>query len=200
MTPPMTMSGWTSTQDMLLTLCPSTLDACMMHSAENSSNLILQVSLRKEDPATGTHSESVLVESNDPLYPRTRMLEGRLVASANVARDLDGSRACFFVFTDLSIRQEGQFRLHFKLIALSVLQLPSVGGSSSAGGQVLAEALTEPFTIYSPRRFPGMTESTELAKCLARQGIQVPVRNDIRRRQEQPDSHTASTDDRDHLD
>lgn len=119
------------------------------------------------------------------------MLEGRLVASANVARDLDGSRACFFVFTDLSIRQEGQFRLAFKLLAIG----PPSFAPTSTGGHVLAEALTEPFTIYSPRRFPGMTESTELAKCLARQGIQVPVRNDIRRKQEQPDSMTASTDD-----
>lgn len=128
------------------------------------------------------------------------MLEGRLVASANVARDLDGSRACFFVFTDLSIRQEGQFRLAFKLIGLGVPSLPTAGASSSGGGQVLAEALTQPFSIYSPRRFPGMTESTELAKCLARQGIQVPVRNDIRRKQDQPDSHTASTDDKDQMD
>lgn len=128
------------------------------------------------------------------------MLEGRLVASANVARDLDGSRACFFVFTDLSIRQEGQFRLAFKLIAIGPPALPQPGAPPSSGGQVLAEALTEPFAIYSPRRFPGMTESTELAKCLARQGIQVPVRNDIRRRQEQPDAQPASGDERDELD
>lgn len=144
-----------------------------------------------------THAEAVLVESNDPLYPWTRMLEGRLVASANVARDLDGSRACFFVFTDLSIRQEGQFRLAFKLLALGPPPPPSnsAGGEGPGTGHVLAEALTQPFTIYSPRRFPGMTESTELAKCLARQGIQVPVRNDIRRRQEVPDSSlNASTD------
>ncbi|CDU24903.1 uncharacterized protein SPSC_04736 [Sporisorium scitamineum] len=159
--------------------------------AESSPNLVLQVSLRKEDPVSRTHAEAVLVESNDPMYPWTRMLEGRLVASANVARDLDGSRACFFVFTDLSIRQEGQFRLAFKLLAL--------GPPTSTGGHVLAEALTEPFTIYSPRRFPGMTESTGLAKCLARQGIQVPVRNDIRRRQELPDS-VHSTEDRDVMD
>ncbi|SAM83984.1 uncharacterized protein UBRO_06307 [Ustilago bromivora] len=152
--------------------------------AENSPNLLTHVSLRKENPTTSTHSESVLIESNDFAFPWTRMLEGRLVASANVARDLDGSRACFFVFTDLSIRQEGQFRLAFKLMGLT----PTSAGS---GGQVVAEALTEPFQIYSPRRFPGMTESTELAKCLARQGLQVPVRNDIRRRGgEQLDSLT----------
>ncbi|SJX64446.1 uncharacterized protein SRS1_15088 [Sporisorium reilianum f. sp. reilianum] len=160
--------------------------------AENSPDLILQVTLRKEDPFSGTHSDAMLVESNDALYPFMRMLEGRLVASANVARDLDGSRACFFVFTDLSIRQEGRFRLAFKLLALG----PPSLAHASAGGHVLAEALTQPFTIYSPRRFPGMTESTELAKCLARQGIQVPVRNDIRRRQEMPDSLHAMADDR----
>lgn len=143
------------------------------------------MTLHKQDLLTGTHTEAVLVDTNDASYPMTRMLEGRLVASANVARDLDGSRACFFVFTDLSIRQEGQFRLAFKLLALG----PS-------GGQVLAEALTEPFTIYSPRRFPGMTESTELAKLLAKQGIQVPLRNDVRsRRQDQPDANEDLAED-----
>ncbi|CDR98506.1 hypothetical protein [Sporisorium scitamineum] len=168
------------------TLCPSSSYASLSQMVPKT-----KISLRKEDPVSRTHAEAVLVESNDPMYPWTRMLEGRLVASANVARDLDGSRACFFVFTDLSIRQEGQFRLAFKLLAL--------GPPTSTGGHVLAEALTEPFTIYSPRRFPGMTESTGLAKCLARQGIQVPVRNDIRRRQELPDS-VHSTEDRDVMD
>ncbi|SNX86254.1 uncharacterized protein MEPE_04963 [Melanopsichium pennsylvanicum] len=158
-----------------------------LRSYENSPNLILQVSLRKEDPNTRTHSESVLVEAPDALFPWTRMLEGRLVATANVARDLDGSRACFFIFPDLSIRQEGQFRLAFKLLTLGSSSLPSPDATTSAEGHVLAEALTEPFSVYSPRRFPGMTESTDLAKCLARQGIQVPVRHEGRRRQEQPD-------------
>lgn len=145
---------------------------------------MLQASLLREDPTSGTVSDSVLIESRDAEFPVTRMLEGRLIASANVARDLDQSPACFFVFTDLSIRQEGQFRLEFKLIAIS-----------QGAGNVITQAVTEPFTIYSPRRFPGMTESTPLAKHLAKQGLQVPVRNDVRRRQEQPNAPTASNDD-----
>ncbi len=40
-----------------------------------------------------------------------------------------------------------------------------------------------------------MTESTDLAKCLAKQGIQVPLRNDVRRRQEQGEAAAGSTDD-----
>ncbi|PWZ01153.1 hypothetical protein BCV70DRAFT_199517 [Testicularia cyperi] len=155
---------------------------------------MVHVSLRKVDPATNQHSDAVLTESNDPAFPWTRMLEGRLVASANVARDLDGSKACFFVFTDLSIRQEGQFRLLFKLF---VIGPPAAGmpASDEGGGRLVAEALTGPFTVYSPRRFPGMTESTELAKCLARQGIQVPIRNDVRRRPEQSDSTSTLNED-----
>lgn len=139
---------------------------------------MVQVSLRKHDPITNTDTDAILIETNDKDFCLTRMLEGRVVANAHVARDLDDSRACFFVFTDLSIRQEGLFRLAFTLLTIGP---PGMGGlEESESGRVLATAVTEPFTIYSPRRFPGMTESTALAKCLAGQGIQVPVRNDVR--------------------
>lgn len=151
---------------------------------------MLHASLRKVEPANDADTEAELLKSNDGAYPVTRMLEGRLVASANVARDLDGSKACFFVFTDLSIRQEGQFRLSFRLIVLG--PPPTANSLADVGGRVVAEAATEPFTVYSPRHFPGMTESTELAKCLARQGIQVPIRNDVRKRAEQADSTSTA--------
>lgn len=150
---------------------------------------MLHASLRKADAADGSNVE--LLRSNDGAYPVTRMLEGRLVASANVARDLDGSKACFFVYTDLSVRQEGRFRLAFHLI---ILGAPTSSSSvADVGGRIVADAVTEPFTIYSPRHFPGMTESTELAKCLARQGLQVPIRNDVRKRVEQSDSASTIT-------
>ncbi|SPO39044.1 uncharacterized protein PSFLO_04523 [Pseudozyma flocculosa] len=168
-------------------------DKSIDEEASNSPNLLMQVSLQRVDVATGNLQETTLVgQPSDTSFPWTRMLEGRLAASAHVVRDLDGSRACFFVFTDLSVRLEGHFRLHFQLLLLGPPSMVSNGDGAGGGGgggggtgsNVVAEIQSDIFTIYSPRRFPGMTESTELAKSLARQGVQIPIRNDVRRKQE----------------
>ncbi|KAN0061921.1 hypothetical protein ACQY0O_005916 [Thecaphora frezii] len=147
----------------------------------------MQASLSRVNVATGVSHEATLVgQPSETKYPFTRMLEGKLAASAHVVRDLDGSKACFFVFTDLSVRLEGVFRLKFQLILLGP---PGMGNGT--GSNVVAQIETDDFTIYSPRRFPGMTESTELAKALAKQGVQIPIRNDVRRKQDEGGSRTT---------
>lgn len=43
---------------------------------------------------------------------------------------------------------------------------------------VLASVFSEPFTVYSAKKFPGVIESTDLSKCFALQGIKIPIRKD----------------------
>ena len=43
---------------------------------------------------------------------------------------------------------------------------------------VLAYAFSEPFQVYSAKRFPGVIESTDMSKCFAAQGIKIPIRKD----------------------
>jgi hypothetical protein len=43
---------------------------------------------------------------------------------------------------------------------------------------VLATSFSEPFTVYSAKKFPGVIESTPLSKCFASQGIKIPIRKD----------------------
>jgi hypothetical protein len=43
---------------------------------------------------------------------------------------------------------------------------------------VLASCFSEPFLVFSAKRFPGVVESTELSKCFAHQGIKIPIRKD----------------------
>jgi len=43
---------------------------------------------------------------------------------------------------------------------------------------VLATSFSEPFTVYSAKKFPGVIESTPLSKCFAHQGIKIPIRKD----------------------
>jgi hypothetical protein len=37
---------------------------------------------------------------------------------------------------------------------------------------------SEPFQVFSAKKFPGVIESTTLSKCFALQGIKIPIRKD----------------------
>ena len=43
---------------------------------------------------------------------------------------------------------------------------------------VLASVFSEPFQVFSAKKFPGVIESTQLSKCFAFQGIKIPIRKD----------------------
>jgi hypothetical protein len=43
---------------------------------------------------------------------------------------------------------------------------------------VLASCYSEPFQVFSAKKFPGVIESTSLSKCFALQGIKIPIRKD----------------------
>ena len=43
---------------------------------------------------------------------------------------------------------------------------------------ILASAFTEPFQVFSAKKFPGVKESTELSKRFANQGVKIPIRKD----------------------
>ncbi|KAI9597535.1 velvet factor-domain-containing protein [Syncephalis fuscata] len=109
----------------------------------------------------------------------TRVMMGTLVSSPSVLKDERGITGCFFCFPDLSIRCEGSYRLRFTLVKLNPFD---DGDDEDCDGNVVAEIDSDPFTVYSAKRFPGMTESTELSKAFARQGLKIPIRNDVRKR------------------
>jgi hypothetical protein len=43
---------------------------------------------------------------------------------------------------------------------------------------MLSSCFSDPFTVYSAKKFPGVIESTALSKCFAQQGIKIPIRKD----------------------
>ncbi|TPX60953.1 hypothetical protein PhCBS80983_g01472 [Powellomyces hirtus] len=73
-------------------------------------------------------------------------------------------------FPDLSIRTSGQYLLKFSLYDIS-----------QDASHAMAFAISDVISVYPPKTFPGMTESSQLAKCLARQGIKLHIRSDMRR-------------------
>lgn len=103
-------------------------------------------------------------------YTRQKRLMGSLVASPFVGADEYGDEGCFFCFPDISCRTPGRYRLKFVLVVLDWPLRPS------ARSMVRAELLSDVFQTFSAKDFPGMLESTPLAKALKYQGCNIPTK------------------------
>lgn len=127
--------------------------------------------------------------SNPPVYNRN--LIGSLSASAFVLTDDKGQEGIWFVMQDLSVRQEGIFRLKMSFVDVGnasrrgadgsvPISSQTLDGRSSNGlrttAPVLASCFSKPFQVFSAKKFPGVIESTELSKTFANQGIKIPIR------------------------
>ncbi|KAJ1733687.1 hypothetical protein LPJ61_001440 [Coemansia biformis] len=101
-------------------------------------------------------------------------LIGTTVATGSKLQGLDGSPGVFFVFPDLSIRKDGEYRLQFSFVDLR----SETGDLITTQTQIQATAFSDAFRVYSAKQFPGMIESTALSKHIARQGVKIPVRKE----------------------
>jgi hypothetical protein len=112
----------------------------------------------------------------------TRNLIGMNAVNACRLNDLEGKPGFWFVLQDLSVRTEGTFTLKLSLFDIGAGDGTNgtihMNGPSKGKGPCLAINLTEPFTVYSAKKFPGVIESTKLSKCFAQQGIKIPIRKD----------------------
>ncbi|KAK9708575.1 hypothetical protein K7432_009560 [Basidiobolus ranarum] len=106
---------------------------------------VLHVTLWSED----RQEERNIITSNSKC---TRVLMGSLVASANLLKIPEGEQGCYFCFPDLSIRIEGRYCLKFNLIRLGG-ETPPMDSNS----KILACAFSDAFTVFSAKKFPGMT-------------------------------------------
>ncbi|PFH57049.1 hypothetical protein XA68_15580 [Ophiocordyceps unilateralis] len=98
-------------------------------------------------------------------------LVGSLVSSIHRLRDTDNVEGGFFVFGDLSVKREGRFRLRFTLFERDQ-------HSSSPSFYFVSELITNAFTVYSTKLFPGMADSTQLTRTFSNQGVKVRLRKD----------------------
>ncbi|KAM0113411.1 hypothetical protein ACP6JB_000801 [Aspergillus fumigatus] len=103
-----------------------------------------------------------------PVPPATA-LAGTLVSSLHRLKDVDNNDGGFFVFGDLSVKIEGEFRLKFTLFEMRkdvVTYLKSI--------------ISDRFTVSPPKTFPGMQESTFLSRSFADQGVKLRIRKEPR--------------------
>jgi hypothetical protein len=104
------------------------------------------------------------------------------------------SEAGYFIFPDLSVRHEGKYRLSFNLYEetkswedgdkeSAIDSKKAVAGASpDASFDWRMEVKSDPFLVYSAKKFPGLAESTPLSRTVAEQGCRVRIRRDVRMR------------------
>ncbi|OZJ06625.1 hypothetical protein BZG36_00377 [Bifiguratus adelaidae] len=98
-----------------------------------------------------------------------RTTAGTVVQSPYRLKDVDNTDGGFFIFPDMSVRMEGVFRLKFSLFDI-------VDGDVT----LIKSIFSEPFTVYSPKQFPGMSESTFLTRSFSDQGVRIRIRKENR--------------------
>ncbi|KAK2750363.1 velvet protein [Myotisia sp. PD_48] len=116
------------------------------------------------------------------------------------------SQAGYFIFPDLSVRHEGVYRLNFSLYEEpkdskdeDKTSPPHMSGPIDHSNPLKPrqpqthmyfrlEVKTLPFTVYSAKKFPGLSESTSLSRIVAEQGCRVRIRRDVRMRRREPKS------------
>ncbi|CAG8725648.1 10898_t:CDS:2, partial [Cetraspora pellucida] len=111
----------------------------------------------------------------------SKCLAGTIVSSLHKLKDIDNSDGGFFVFGDISVRVEGRYRLRFSLFEIinnEVVHIQSI--------------LSDIFDVYSPKTFPGMSESTFLSRSFSDQGVRIRIRKEHRIQMKQPQHNRHS--------
>ena len=134
------------------------------------------------------------VQPTEKGMPTTRRLMGTLVASPYQAKDENDDAGTFFVFPDLSCRSPGKYRLRFKLLRVD----PTNMVPGAIHGSV-ASIVTDVFSVYTAKDFPGMRASSALLKALRRQGLNVGVKkgSEARKGRSRAKKESSSEDEED---
>ncbi|KZP33386.1 hypothetical protein FIBSPDRAFT_810621 [Athelia psychrophila] len=104
-----------------------------------------------------------------------------------ICMDFQGRRALIAVFGDLAVRITGVFILRYRIFDVFSKHHPN-----DIKVPIHAECFGGPFRIYASKDFPGLPESTELTKALARWGVRVNVRATERKRRRKSSIAAAS--------
>ncbi|KAL9040361.1 MAG: hypothetical protein Q9180_001957 [Flavoplaca navasiana] len=136
------------------------------------------VQLHIRDPADPAHDEDTTVLDTQA------SLSGTLVSSLHRLKDVDNLDGGFFVFGDLSVKVEGDYRLRFSLYEMLKTEVVFIKATVSST-----------FKVWSGKAFPGMSESTFLSRSFGDQGVRLRIRKEPRSVLKRPMSMTTRSDD-----
>ncbi|KAI9331907.1 velvet factor [Pilaira anomala] len=103
------------------------------------------------------------------INPAHNTLSGQSSSSMYKLKDINNHDGGFFVFGDVSVKLEGQFRLKFSMFEISKL-----------GATNLKSIYSNVFQVYPSKSFPGMLESTFLSRSFSDQGVRIRIRKEHR--------------------
>ncbi|KAK4054810.1 hypothetical protein OIV83_000734 [Microbotryomycetes sp. JL201] len=117
-------------------------------------------------------------------------LIGTLHANAFKLKDDEGNPGIYFIFSDLSVRTEGQYKLRLRLFEIGAPRSEmeetdmEQGNAQRTKGStgLAASAVTQTFQVMTAKKFEGMLEPSTLSRCFAKQGVRIPTRSSARRR------------------
>lgn len=124
-----------------------------------------------------------VIRGRVPGQPNPPILTG--VPASGMAYLDRPSQAGYFIFPDLSVRHEGYYNLAFSLFETTKDEKDfdvDTGDNLPPGVDWRMDIKTNPFEVYSAKKFPGLKESTDLSKQVAEQGCRVRIRREIRMR------------------
>lgn len=114
--------------------------------------------------------QTFLIGPNDSdSDPDVNTLAGNTCTSGHVVKDDRGVQNMMFCLNDISVKKEGTYRLRFCLFKLN---------TSTGEVEKLTTVCSEPFTTYSGRHFPGMSESTSMTRLLVDAGVRLRLRKE----------------------
>ncbi|CAN6637343.1 hypothetical protein TRVA0_016S01354 [Trichomonascus vanleenenianus] len=131
---------------------------------EITNNFILHASL-KEVNSDG--SDKIDYETGREIQVTNRLTGTTVVSLTHLRSPAPGK--FFFLLHDLSIRQEGKYKLVF-----NVFEVLADQGVIKHRASVQSSTIT----VYSPKTFPGLETSSDLIKEIASQGCRVRVRKE----------------------
>ncbi|KAI8883973.1 hypothetical protein K501DRAFT_183310 [Backusella circina FSU 941] len=108
-------------------------------------------------------------DDNEIYTPTHNALSGQIVSSMYKLKDINDLDGAFFIFGDLSVKVEGCFRLKLSLFEITL-----------TGAVCLNSIFTDPFIVYSAKKFPGVLESTFLSRSFSDQGARIRLRKESR--------------------
>ncbi|CAG8619601.1 12388_t:CDS:2 [Ambispora gerdemannii] len=171
----------------------------------NCSLFVVHASLWKEN---GIDEAMIVAHLPSRLSPAnstqslTNNLLGNRAASPYTLNDINGIPGVYFIFSDLSVRTDGEFKLIFNLMDLGIAtNYPSTSNNrrkiinvGSPASDVLASVSSNSFEVFPAKKFPGMLESTALIRCFSNQGLKIPVRNShlTKHNSQEPQSEESS--------
>ncbi|KAJ3102194.1 hypothetical protein HK100_004410 [Physocladia obscura] len=130
-----------------------------------TDSFVLRVELWNEEG-----DEAVTTHHNIPT--EKSILAGNIFSSSTVLRDQNGVLGIYFIFSDLSVRIHGTFRLKFYLYNM----MSETGVLNQGKMTVITSIMSNPFTVYSSKSFPGTVTPSELVTAFIEQGIRMPNR------------------------